>query len=390
MFKYLLYVYITFLSIQISAQSRKFYNSGTAELQKPVESLQLNYLNDLPFLEVIINDKKYNFLFDTGAPTVISSAIFKELGLKNAFESEVGDSQKSVRKQTFTMVPEISIGNVDFKNIGAVVIDFTEPEFKCLRMDGIIGSNQMALLFWKINYLENSMLVSKDLKLLNNSGSFLKIPFKASKQKLPVINSKIIKKNISIEIDTGFNGKLQINKGEFNVPQNVAKEQYLVTKGINSVSLYGPAPEKIEYIFKLNKLTLANQEFENQVLETGSLNLVGNQFLKNYEFILDWKTNTLHLKPIIQPETTLKSFGFSYRFINNKAVISLIFRDKNIPLEMNDEIVSINDISLDNLHTEDSCKYYLNTIEKELSKITIRIRRGNEIKVFDLEKISYF
>ena len=57
---------------------------------------------------------------------------------------------------------------------------------------------------------------------------------------------------------------------------------------------------------------------------------------------------------------------------------------------MNDEIVSINDISLDNLHTEDSCKYYLNTIEKELSKITIRIRRGNEIKVFDLEKISYF
>ncbi|WP_373739101.1 hypothetical protein [Kaistella sp.] len=120
------------------------------------------------------------------------------------------------------------------------------------------------------------------------------------------------------------------------------------------------------------------------------MNLVGNQFLKNYEFILDWKTNTLHLKPIIQPETTLKSFGFSYRFINNKAVISLIFRDKNIPLEMNDEIVSINDISLDNLHTEDSCKYYLNTIEKELSKITIRIRRGNEIKVFDLEKISYF
>lgn len=163
-----------------------------------------------------------------------------------------------------------------------------------------------------------------------------------------------------------------------------------MTKGINSVSTYGPAKETVEHIFRLNKLTLENEEFENQVLETGTLNLLGNQFLKNYEFILDWKKNNLYLKPVNQPQTNYESFGFSYRFVNNKAIIALVFKDKNIPLVMNDEILSINGISLENLNSEQSCQYYLNRIEKELSKITIKIKRGTDIKTFDLEKITYF
>lgn len=390
MLKYLLYLFIILLPSYFSSQNRNFFYTGTVKLGKSVEKLPLHFINDLPFVEVIIGGKAYNFLFDTGAPTIISSAIYKELGLESIFESEVGDSQKKVQKQTFTFVPEISIGNLTFKNVGAIFIDFTQPEFKCLEVDGLIGSNQMALLFWKINYLENSMLVSKDLKLLTNNNDYSTIPFKSNRQKIPFIKSKIKNKDISLELDTGFSGKIQINKNEFNVPENIPKDQYLLTKGINSVSTYGPAKETVEYIFRLNKLTLENEEFENQVLETGTLNLLGNQFLKNYEFILDWKKNNLYLKIVNQPQTNYESFGFSYRFVNNKAIIALVFKDKNIPLVMNDEILSINGISLENLNSEQSCQYYLNRIEKELSKITIKIKRGTDIKTFDLEKITYF
>ncbi|MCZ2085870.1 MAG: retroviral-like aspartic protease family protein [Flavobacteriales bacterium] len=172
MLKYLLYLFIILLPSHFSSQNRNFFNTGTVKLGKSVEKLPLHFINDLPFVEVIIGGKAYNFLFDTGAPTIISSAIYKELGLESIFESEVGDSQNKVQKQTFTFVPEISIGNLSFKNVGAIVIDFTQPEFKCLEVDGLIGSNQMALLFWKINYLENSMLVSKDLKLLTNNNDY--------------------------------------------------------------------------------------------------------------------------------------------------------------------------------------------------------------------------
>lgn len=390
MLKHLLFIFILIIPSQIRAQSKKFWNTGSAELTQAVEKLPFHYQNDLPFIEVKIKGKIYNFLFDSGAPTVISNAIYNELGLKSSFESEVGDSQKSVQKQIFTVLPELSLGNITFKNISAVVVDLTSPEFKCLQIDGIIGSNQMALLYWKINYLENSMLASKDLQSLINDDTFSKIPFKSNKQKTPFIKSKIENKDISMELDTGSSGKLQINSSEFAIEKNVSKDRYLISSGINSIGLYGPANVKDEYTFKINKFSLAELEFENKIFETGDLNLIGNKFLKDYEFILDWNKNNLYLKPIQQSETGYKSFGFSYRFIENKAVISSIIKEKNIPLEMYDEILSINGVSLENLDNEQSCNYYLNSVEKNLSKITVVIKRGEAIKTSDVEKITYF
>ena len=390
MLKHLLFVCILFIPSQVGAQSKKFWNTGSAELTQAVEKLPFHYQNDLPFIEVKIKGKIYNFLFDSGAPTVISNAIYNELGLKSSFESEVGDSQKSVQKQIFTVLPELSLGNIVFKNISAVVVDLISPEFKCLQVDGILGSNQMALLYWKLNYLENSMLASKNLQSLINDDTFSKIPFKSNKQKTPFIKSKIENKDISMELDTGYNGKLQINSSEFAIEKNVSKDRYLISSGINSIGLYGPANVKDEYTFKINKFSLAELEFENKIFDTGDLNLIGNKFLKDYEFILDWKKNNLYLKPIQQSETGYKSFGFSYRFIKNKAVISSIIKDKNIPLEMYDEILSINGVSLENLDNEQSCYYYLNRVEKNLSKITVVIKRGEAIKTFDIEKITYF
>lgn len=390
MLKHLLFIFILIIPSQVGAQSKKFWNTGSAELTQVVEKLPFHYQNDLPFIEVKIKGKIYNFLFDSGAPTVISNAIYNELGLKISFESEVGDSQKSVQKQIFTVLPELSLGNIVFKNISAVVVDLTPPEFKCLQVDGIIGSNQMAILYWKINYLENSMLASKDLQSLINDDTFSKIPFKSNKQKTPFIKSKIENKDISMELDTGSSGKLQINSSEFAIEKNFSKDRYLISSGINSIGLYGPANVKDEYTFKINKFSLAELEFENKIFETGDLNLIGNKFLKDFEFILDWKKNNLYLKPIQQSETGYKSFGFSYRFIKNKAVISSIIKDKNIPLEMNDEILSINGVSLENLDHEQSCNYYLNRVEKNLSKITVVIKRGEAIKTFDVEKITYF
>ena len=183
MLKHLLFIFILIIPSQVGAQSKKFWNTGSAELTQAVEKLPFHYQNDLPFVEVKIKGKIYNFLFDSGAPTVISNAIFNELGLKSSFESEVGDSQKSVQKQIFTVLPELSLGNIVFKNISAVVVDLISPEFKCLQVDGILGSNQMALLYWKLNYLENSMLASKNLQSLINDDTFSKIPFKSNKQK---------------------------------------------------------------------------------------------------------------------------------------------------------------------------------------------------------------
>lgn len=389
MLKTLFSFFVLFLSLQYSAQSRKFYNSGTATLPNPVEALPFTYQNDLPLVEVTIVGKKSIFLFDTGAPTIISSSIYKELGLKSVSEAEVNDSQKTVQKQIFTKIPEIKVGNVTFNNIGAVVMDFTQPEFTCLKIEGIIGANQMAHLFWKVNYTEGTMLVSKNIKLLSEKEFPFKIPFRGTKQKTPLISSQFLDKKVNLTFDTGFNGYFKINNSIVDVEATITKENYFTTIGSNSVSMYGAAKVEQEYLFKMNNLTLGEANFKNQIFDTGRSNLLGNKFLKNYEFILDWKKDQVHLKPIIKEEQKFESFGFGYRFTQNKAVVALIFKDKNVPLELNDEILEINGLSLENLDENAACDYYLNKIEKDLSKITVKIKRGNEIHTFTLNKIKY-
>lgn len=125
----------------------KIFDSGQAELKNNIETIELDYISDMPFVKVNIEGKTYNFLFDTGAPTVISSQIFQDLGLKKKAQGKVTDSQKNSKQQIFTLIPEMHVGAITFHDIGAIVLDFESPEFKCLQMDGILGANQMAKLF---------------------------------------------------------------------------------------------------------------------------------------------------------------------------------------------------------------------------------------------------
>ncbi len=380
--KMLLSFFVLLFSLQYAAQSKKFYNSGSATLPATVEALPFTYQNDLPLVEVTIGGKKHIFLFDTGAPTIISPATYKELRLKSISEGAIHDSQKNMRKEIFTKVPAMKIGNVTFNNIGAIVMDFSQPEFTCLKIDGIIGANQMAHLYWKINYADGKILVSNNIHLLKQNDFPVKIPFKPTRQKTPLIATSLLGRKVNLTFDTGFNGYFKLNNSIADVESNISKENYVVTEGVNAVSMYGGAKMEQEYEFLLNNFTLGEQKFENQIFDTGISNLIGNKFLRNYEYILDWKKSLVYLKPLEKEAHKSESFGFGYRFIKNKAFVVLVFKEKNIPLKLDDEILEINGISLENLDESTACHYYLNKIEKDLNKITVKIKRGKEFHTF--------
>lgn len=287
-----------------------------------------------------------------------------------------------MRKEIFTKVPEMKIGNVTFNNIGAIVMDFSQPEFTCLKIDGIIGANQMAHLYWKINYADGKILVSNNIHLLKQNDFPVKIPFKPTRQKTPLIATSLLGKKVNLTFDTGFNGYFKLNNSIADVESNISKENYVVTEGVNAVSMYGGAKMEQEYEFLLNNFTLGEQKFENQIFDTEISNLIGNKFLRNYEYILDWKKSLVYLKPLEKEAHKSESFGFGYRFIKNKAFVVLVFKEKNIPLKLDDEILEINGISLENLDESTACHYYLNKIEKDLNKITVKIKRGKEFHTF--------
>ncbi|WP_164463854.1 retropepsin-like aspartic protease [Chryseobacterium sp. G0186] len=380
------YTLFIFSSCGLFAQGKKFFESGDVHLKTAVEKLNLQYAADLPFVKVNINGKTYNFLFDTGASTIISTAIYNELGLEKKHKSTVKDSQKNKQDQIFTVLPEMIVDQATFKEVGVMVLDLKAPEFGCLKVDGILGANQMAKLFWRINYAENLMEATQDLSRFDLTGYDIVIPFEVKDQKSPIVEAKMIDKKIDFTFDTGFSGNIKITDSKYDSKNAFEKVEVY---GNNTVGAFGAGNPKSGYIFKNPELSLGNKSFANEIVMTGNSNLLGNDFLKRFVFVLDWSGHKIYMKQNKDSSHKLESFGFGYRFIDMKPVVTYIFQDENFPLKVGDSIISINNINLDNLNKESVCHYFLNRVEQGIDIIDMKIKRNGTVMNINLKKKIY-
>ncbi|SDH88052.1 Aspartyl protease [Chryseobacterium taeanense] len=381
----IIYSLILFSTIAFG-QSKKFFEKGEVKLQHPVEKINLRFENNLPFVKVNINGKFYNFLFDTGAPTVISQKIYNELNLKKIYKKSIKDSDEKVQQQIFTELPEMKVDDLIFKNVGAIVLDLNLAELGCLQVDGIIGANQMAKLFWKINYSENSLVASNDLNLLNVDDYETVIPFTAQLQKTPKINMSLLNKNLSLTFDTGFSGRMEVSSDEVN-PESF--KTFIKTFGTRTTGAFGTAQPASGYIFRADSVKLGNRIFQNERMSTGKTDLIGNEFFKDFIFVLDWKNSRIYMKRIATSPSSLESFGFSYRFINGNGMVTFVFGEENFPLKIGDAIVSINNEHLENLDRDTACHYFINRMEKDQKTITVKVKRNGKILDITLNKKEY-
>lgn len=379
----LLFVFFLILS---SAQGKRFFETGDVQLNNPVEKINLNYANDLPLVKVSINGKSYNFLFDSGAPTVISNAIYTELNLEKEHTSKVKDSQKNKQEQIFTTLPEMTVDHIIFKNIGVIVMELNGSELGCFKIDGILGANQMAKLFWRVNYSENLLEATKDLANFKVDDYETIVPFDPQPQKTPIIETKILDKNIKLTFDTGFTGRIKILDNDYD-PKKIKKS--VETYGINSVGAFGAGKPVSGFIFKIPELGFGNKSFGNEMIMTGNSRLIGNDFFKDFTFVMDWQNKKIYMKKIKNNPPTLESFGFGYRFIDAKPVVAFVFKEKGTYLEIGDSILSINDVDLEHLNNESACHYMMNRVEKDYKTIGIRIKRAGKVMDLRLDKKEY-
>lgn len=384
--KKILYTLLILSTTSLSAQGKKFFKGGEVQLQNPVEKINMRFANDLPFVQVSINGKSYNFLFDTGAPTVISTAVYTELGLEKKHRSSVKDSQKNKHDQIFTVLPEMIVDKAVFKDVGVVVMDFSVSELSCFKIDGILGANQMAKLFWKVNYSENSLEASTDLAQFNPDDYDIVIPFSPRAQKTPVVETILQGKKVDVTFDTGFSGRLKITDNAYDAEKALKS---IEVYGTSSVGAYGAGKPAPGHIFRTETLSLGNKSFLNELVATGNASLIGNDFFKNFIFLLDWSGNKIYMKQIRNEPAKLESFGFGYRFIEEKPTVAFVFQEENFPLKVGDSIISINNINLDNLDKGGACHYFLNRVENMQNAINVKIRRdGKEMEV-KLEKREF-
>lgn len=371
---------------------RKILKGGKLRETSFVEKIPFTFDFGLPIIKVEIEGKSYNFLFDTGAPTVISPELQALLKLEPKTVGKTSDSQGNSSQQEFVKIPSMKTGNLNFENIGATVVDMNKVfEFKCMNLDGIIGANQMEKAIWQIDYRNNIITASNSISNFNIPEHSELLKFTPKKgQKTPKVMVKIGNKAINTTFDTGattyFTFPFEYYKSEIEFLTGTE------AVGSSSSGIYGTNKGAITTYKKIPKFTINNIQIANQIatFNEGSSAIIGNSFFKNYRLILDWKENQIYMiKEVEIKNATLETFGIGLRYIDNQPTIAKIFKGTDADksgLQLGDKIIAIDDLDVSKLTETEACNYTFNNIlsGKESRNITV-LRAGNKL-VFNLKK----
>ena len=390
--KLLFYVLILSLSSCYSTRN-KIMNSGEIQQENFITEIPFNFEYGLPIIKIKINEIDYNFLVDTGAPTILSTELYKTLNLKSLTTSGVQDSNGNEKEENYVLIDNIKINNINFQNIGAISTDFNKVfEVKCLNLDGIIGSNLMSLAIWEFDYAAQTITITNNRNNLNIDKKSDVLSFKPKKnQRTPKVDVFINNKKAKrITFDTGSNSDFSMSLNEFSAV--VLNSENIETFGNSSTGIYGKGADRTSLYSKVNSIKLGTISLQNQILnfKINASRTIGNKFLKNYKVVIDWNLNQINLSKISNYNSSqLNNFGFGYKIQNKKLYVGTIFKKSEAEkkgIQINDEIIAINELDVTNLSDEDLCNFIFNKITKEGENIKINILRKGKKLTFNLKK----
>ena len=391
--KALLYFLIITLSSSCNSTRNKIMNSGSLSRTNFITEIPFNFEYGLPIIKVEINQIEYNFLLDTGAPTVLSPELYTTLNLDRLTKSKVLDSQGNEKEEDFVLIESIKINDIYFKNIGAVVSDFNRTfEVKCLNLDGIIGANLMSLAIWEIDYSTQMIRFTNSRNTLHINEDSYVLNFKPKRnQGTPKVDIFINQKKAKrITFDTGSNSDFSMNLSEFK--DVITSSKNIESFGNSSTGVYGKGADRISVWSKVNSLKLGTLNLQNQILEfeENASRTIGNKFLQNFKVVIDWNLNQINLSKIRDyANSQLLTFGFNYKVLNKKLYVGTIYKDSEAEkrgMQIDDEILSINELKFSDLSEIYLCDLTFNNITKENSDLKIEILRKGEKFIFNLQK----
>jgi len=398
--KYLYFLLLVMLVGCARMNLVQLIQDGEVNISNSVTKVPFTYRAGLINLKVVIEGQIYNFLFDTGAPLLVSTEIFNKHGLKNKFSNKVRDSGGKTEELMFTKVPKLTIESAEFLNFGSAVQDMENSEvFKCLDFDGIIGANLFRELHLEINYKEQYLLLTKNWNLFDIPESVTKTDFTTNISSTPLIDINIEGEMIeNITFDTGSNGSLKISNTEIsNQMEQRNKKDGLYAYGFLSYGIHGKQGNDTICRRKVDYIEIAGQKYEKtNVLFQSKKDILGNEFLKNFRIFINWPKKEMYLyQHEIFEDKAYYYHGFKLVYLNEEYFISKLYVDSEASqkgMKLGDKILSINGISYTQIPQSDFCHKFINEIDfdyEDESQVKILVLRENKEIEFILNQQTY-
>ncbi len=375
-------LFIIFISLtSCSTIIRNIFGNKLIDMHYAPNSQKKLFYTEIPYkiengfiiIKAKINNsiREYNFIFDTGAITMVSEKLNSELKLENGI-TVVSRDINGNDVSGLSYLTTLTIGELNVENIR---INSTESDMfsqKCnIKIDGIIGAN---ILNQGCFYFDSA---NKKLTITNEVN---KLPIEKLKNPIKLkrfMGQPYIKvrgeNNQWLLLDTGYaDGNIILNLNskilcKTDIPIKL-KETYI--KGIKK-------EQKINFSIYNKKIKLGKTENLMRIIQfkknSGNGN-IGNNIIQKSDVIIDTKHKKFYIANLNLPKLNDSILNINFKYKQNVVIVSSLGINSEIQkmgIKLNDTITKINNQSLLNLNSE--CEF-----EDFKSKY---IRKNSELKV---------
>ncbi|GAA5089449.1 hypothetical protein GCM10023210_14280 [Chryseobacterium ginsengisoli] len=330
-------------------------------------------------VSVNIKNAPHNFIFDTGAFTIISSELKDQLNEEKSKITFQGVDANNVRSNTEVFsTDDLRISDLKLKNINFSFADIGWMSSRaCKKISGIFGANMMKGKMWRIDFKMKTINVFE--KSQEQSNIIAAIPFSEENfTSVPKIYAKIRNQNIEFAFDTGSGMGFSVNQ---KVYDKIKDKDFLTFQGLLSQSISSIAKGQREV--DLMEVEINNTKLGNQIIDNSSdsPNLIGIRFIENYMVDLDFINKKIILtKTIKAPE--YQSFGVAFAPIdNNLVIVNKLEISQLSGLQLTDKIIKINNMNVSKIDMESFCE--VKKLLDQSQSITIE---NESHKTFTLDK----
>ncbi|HBF20857.1 MAG: hypothetical protein CMI36_12745 [Owenweeksia sp.] len=291
---------------------------------------EMSFLKNRPviLIPVEIGGRTYNFIFDTGAAvSVISKELAGELGLEEEADVMIHDSKGHNQELIVSLIDTIDIAGVQFIDIAAVVVDWSENSvISCVSPAGIIGNNLIRHANWRVDY-KNHQLVVSDSSLHIDGMHYVEMQ---SPEGRPFISLKADSLEIAhCLLDLGSGGSLDLSR-EMAEDWNWKKYPYTRDIDGSSEGLFGSKLDTTINV-KIDSLSIGGYTLYETVvdIEKKSGSKIGTKVLEQSILNLDYSNSRVGFLPYDSIPTYghLKEGGFAVLMDSSGFYISSITED---------------------------------------------------------------
>ena len=351
-------------------------------------------------VKVEIDGEQFRFLFDSGAPMVLTPATAARINFREAGITTVKDSQGNVVSQPWGYISSVKLGNVAFCELTAFVVDLSNaPAVSCLGFDGIVGANLLKYGAWWVDYEEGVIHFSNKSKNLPVAlDSYSKMGLSRGQTSPYMLLGTPEKARTFVLFDTGYNGFLDLHT-------KMARKQVSQEEAPNVAYGIGTASEGVfgkgdydENKLLLDYTVIAGDTIEQIVAEISdaATTKVGVEFFKGRNVVLDFRKKRFWItqKDQAYEPHTFETFGFGFSLTKDTTVqVRKLWKSTpatELGLEIGDQLLKVNDIDLENLkEVDDYCSLFFGLTDrvKNQDEIVVLVRREEEVLEFTVKKV---